>query len=135
MFKFCWDGFDGAFTKEEFEETVKKAHERRDADYVGAVRLGDLCFDFTLVELEPNEPFYLLYDLYIGGIDSGYGYKNGYPYDYFDGDCFKLGSLDMNYEDFKSMAEKELTDFIFKWKNTEYFFELIEKANEPLHIW
>ena len=135
MFKFCWDGFDGAFTEEEFVETVKKAHDKsykRLEDYAGAVRLGDLCFDFVLIELEPNEPLYLLYDLYVGGIDSGYGYKDGYPYDYFDGDCFKQGSLDMNYKDFKSMAEKELTNFILKWKNDEY---LIEKANEPLHIW
>lgn len=137
MYNFHWDGFDGAFDEKAYNESVKDAHEKHESalDYVGAVRVGDLCFDLTLIDLENDEPFYLQYDLYVGGIDSGYGYSgSAYPYDYFDGGCFGKNALELSYADFKIMAEKVLTDYINKNDNSETY-NLIQKANEPLNIW
>lgn len=141
MFKFCWEtdevaGLKWKFTEEDFDNCKRFAQDLDNADYyVGAVRVGDLCFDFVLRQLENHTPLWLCYDLYVGGIDDGYGYGlNNYPYSFDDGDCFATSIYDLSYEEFKSMAEKVLTDYINKNDNSETY-NLVQKANEPLHIW
>lgn len=127
MYQFDWRDFD----EKTYNDCVKSAHAKdiSTIDYVGAVHVGDLCFDLSLIDRTDTEPLYIQYDLYVGGVDSGYGYsESGYPYDYFDGGCFYNDVIDMPYADFQSMAEKELTEFI----DAEGFRA---KANEHLHIW
>lgn len=100
---------------------------------VGCCRIGDLCFDLVIRDyrIVKNKPrLYLTYDLYVGGIDSGYGYGNdGYPYDYADGEGWDMESIKAyDFDEFKNMAEDEFRAFI---KISGYE----DKANEPLHIW
>lgn len=104
-------------------------------DYVGAVRVGDLCFDLVLRLYDESEGLVLTYDLYVGGVDSGYGYgKNDYPYDYAEGDDFKDSCISMTYDDFKEMAEESFTRYI---ENCKWYaaVNLVDKANEELNIW
>lgn len=100
---------------------------------VGFCRIGDLCFDLVIRDyrLEADKPrLYLTYDLYVGGIDSGYGYgEDDYPYDYADGSGWGMESVKLySFDQFKIMAEDEFTGFI-KLSGYE------DKANEPLHVW
>lgn len=107
-------------------------------DYVGCVRVGNLCFDL-LIRFDDNNKSYLSYDLYVGGVDSGYGYSSRndkteeYPYDYADGGMFEDRMIWMTYEEFQKYAEYEFEKYI----NTHNYSEasLVDKANEPLNIW
>lgn len=125
----------------ESEKTIEKYLLERGDDednYVGAVRCGDLCFDFVDREVDRNK-YRLFADLYVGGEDTGYGYgKNDYPYDH-NGDCGCSWIYDMiagmSIEQFKEFAEKELERAIV-WYNNEHPDRcLLQKANEELKIW
>ena len=130
MYKFFW----GNFGKEAFNECKLKAKNLQNADvYIGAVHVGDLCFDFLLRQYEESAPLWLDYDLYVGGIDQGYGYgRSDYTYEYADGGGFGKEVLELSYEDFKNMAEKIMAEYIEKYDRS---YNLVQKANEPLHIW
>lgn len=100
---------------------------------VGNCRIGDLCFDLVIRDyrqVNNKSKLYLTYDLYVGGIDSGYGYgKDGYPYDYADGEGWSMEYIKAyTFDEFKNMAEDEFRAFI---RISGYE----DKANEPLHIW
>ena len=124
-------------------------------EYVGCVRVGELCFDILLqnVGYGEGEKLVMVYDLYVGGVDTGYGYSdtvraqkmyNGesyddteknptFPYDYAEGGSFEDSMISWNYDDFKKHAEAEFEKFIKTWKYPHA--SLLDKANEPLHIW
>ena len=118
-----------------------------DNEYVGCVRVGDLCFDL-LIRLNENVDQVLTYDLYVGGVDTGYGYSNpnkfntdiyreedNYPYDYVCGLDFPRTCTSMSYDYFKAYARAEFEHFI-KVEDERYKeASLIDKANEPLRIW
>ena len=129
--KFNWNGF----TEEDFANycaTIKN-EQMFDNDFVGCVTVGDLCFDFVVREYDDR--FVLDYDLYVGGIDDGYGYgKDNYPYIEAEGGSFADTIISMNYDEFVKQAEELFTDYIY---NSYYSakYNLVDKANEPLHIW
>lgn len=132
--KFNWDGF----TEEDFVDYCAKMENDQvcDGDFFGSVRVGDLCFD--LVARENSNDFVidaLDYDLYIGGIDDGYSYgKDNYPYTEGGGGSFEVAMIGYTYGTFVKIAEANFEDFIMNsYSSSEY--NLVEKANEPLHIW
>lgn len=116
-----------------------------ECDFIANVRCGELCFD--LVERETGDtdkPEYTLFaDLYVGGINTGYGYgKNDYPYDFMHdvGCTWSISNFEhMTITAFKQFIASELTACIHKEKtahgtnNCEH--NLLEKANMPLHEW
>lgn len=129
--KFNWDGF----TEEDFANycAIIENEKMFDNDFVGCIRIGDLCFD--LIIREYNDEFVLDYDLYVGGIDDGYGYgKENYPYTEGGGGSFEDSLISMRYNDFVKQAEEAFTDYIYN-SNYSAKYNLVDKANEPLHTW
>ena len=129
--KFNWNGF----TEEDFVDYCAKMENGQVYVYdcVGCVTVGDLCFD--LIVREYNDEFILDYDLYVGGVDDGYGYgKDNYPYTEAGGRNFEDSMISMSYDDFVKQAEEAFTDYIYN-SNYSTKYNLIEKANEPLHVW
>ncbi len=125
----------------EKQHTYKNDYESGSGDYIGSVRTGALCFDIL------NWGNHLWFDLYVGGVDTGYGYSTregykGYPYDFCDSASFKWDNdvSSIKFEDFK----KNLTEYIEKHIETvkEYVTDvkaipvnLLNKANEELSLW
>ena len=118
--KFNWS--IGSKEWEEFKAKVRNKEQYAD-DCIGLVRTGDLCFDLIVAEDE-NETaegckatlLTLEYNLYTGGIDTGYAYSKTetgeeYPYDYTEGGDFG-NVFDMSFEEFKKLAEKEMQEYI-----------------------
>ena len=64
------------FMKEEDYESFRvhqhdfDENDEMEGSYIGAVRSGDLCFDIY------NWGNHLWFDLYVGGVDTGYGYSD-----------------------------------------------------------
>lgn len=133
---FNWDGLP----KDDFVDYCARMENNliEDGAYVGCVRIGVLCFDLVVREYAHDKPreHALDYDLYIGGIDSGYGYTltNKYPYSYDGGGSFESLMIDLTYEQFKDNVERALTDFIMN-EGSEHNISLVEEANKPLKIW
>lgn len=133
-YKFDWSGF----TAEDFTDyCAKMENSMIPADeYVGCCRVGELCFDLVTRDLGGDE-LALTYDLYVGGIDTGYGYsrvEEGYPYTEADGDFLIDACISYAYEDFKSFSERVFTQYIEHSGYTESM-GLIAKAKAPLHNW
>ena len=129
--KFNWDGF----IEEDFANYCATIENEKmfDNDSVGCIRIGDLCFDLVLREY--NNEFVLDYDLYVGGVDDGYGYgKDNYPYTEGGGGTFEDSLISMSYDDFVKQAEEAFTDYIYH-SNYSAEYNLVDKANEPLHTW
>ena len=121
--KFNWKGF----TEEDFVNYCATIENNQmfDNDFVGRVTVGGLCFDFIV--REDNDELVLDYDLYIGGIDDGYGYgKDNYPYTEGGGGRFENSLIFMSYNDFVKQAEESLTDYIYN-SNYSTKYNLIEK--------
>lgn len=100
-------------------------------NFLGNCRTGELCIDIVLYDW--NELLWG-YDVYVGGINSGYGYssresKTPYPYDYADGGEFPVELFNCSFAEFKTKAEQIFTEYIERDET------LIAKANEPLHLW
>ena len=129
--KFDWTNF----TRVDFTDYCAKVENDMLAadEYVGCVRVGNLCFDL-LVRFDEDNKWWLSYDLYVGGVDTGYGYaESNYPYDYADGGNFEDTMISMTYEEFQKYAEEKFELFITMWPYEAA--SLVEKANEPLNIW
>lgn len=129
----------------EYEKYRKQQHEFEEGDgygeYIGSVRAGNICFDII------NWGNHLWFDLYVGGVDTGYGYsdRNGfenYPYDYADECSFSW------HEDVQNISleqfEKDLGEYIKEHIETLEGYvtdigaipvSLIDKANEELQLW
>lgn len=118
---FNWDGF----TEWHYNKYIKNFS--RYDDYIGAVRIGDICIDLLIYDDNT-----LSYDFYVAHEDTGYGYKSDvFPYDYADGG--KMGMpCDLSYEEFKDKAEKLFVEYITSYKGN---YSLVEHANRPLEIW
>jgi hypothetical protein len=146
--KFNWS--IGSKEWEEFKAKVRNKEQYAD-DCIGLVRTGDLCFDLIVTEDE-NETaegckatlLTLEYNLYTGGIDTGYAYSKTetgeeYPYDYTEGGDFG-NVFDMSFEEFKKLAEKEMQEYIIVNNHYYYYKEygyalLLCKADQPLNCW
>lgn len=150
-YKFDWSNF----TKENFVDYCAQMENGKlyADDYIGCVRVGELCFDLVLRLYEEdkngnwndNDNLTLTYDLYVGGVvgdwnPSGepYAYSRiepGYPYDYAEGGDFDDSCISMTYEDFVKLAEDSFAEYI---ETSRYYNApnlLREKAEAPLHIW
>lgn len=129
--KFNWNGF----TEEDFVDYCARMENDQvyDGDFIGCVTVGDLCFD--LIVRENGNELMLDYDLYVGGIDDGYGYgKDNYPYTEGGGGSFGESMISYTYDAFVKWAEFKFKDFImYSYMSSKY--NLVEKANEPLHVW
>ena len=132
--KFNWDNF----TAEDFVNycAMMENGMLKGDDYVGSVRVGALCFDL-LTRVYKDKQMYLDYDLYVGGVDTGYGYskENNYPYDYEGGSSFIDSCISMPYDEFKVYVEKELKVYLECEDKFYKHCSLIDKANEELTIW
>ncbi len=130
--KFNWDGF----TEVDFANYCAKVENNmfNNGEYcIGCVRVGDLCFDLLITRL--NRKLVLFYDLYIGGINDGYGYGfHAYPYTEGGGRYFEDTMISLTYDKFIESAERAFVDYIFNSNYAEKY-HLVEKANEPLHVW
>ena len=110
-------------------------------NYIGSARTGDICFDFVVrddrTDDDPNE-IYLNIDLYVGGIDSGYGYSDrnhetpNYPYDYREG-CggYLWEYLDHDLDELIELLEKEMTEYLNGIKDKDVRAAIAR----PLHYW
>lgn len=131
--KFSWN----EFTENDFINycTRMKNDMISDGDYIGCVRVGDLCFDLVVREYNIGKRM-LDYDLYVGGIDDGYSpIESDYPYSFDGGGTFENGIMvNLTYEEFKTIAEYAFEDFITN-EGSSHNVSLIEKASETLHVW
>lgn len=92
------------FGEDEFRKAVEGIEKQDDSeDFLGNLYIGDLCFDLVLRDHEGDTGVVLDADLYVGGVDTGYGYTrtNQLPYDERDGfvvmnksHFWKIGGLD-----------------------------------------
>lgn len=136
-YKFDWSNF----TSEDFVNycAMMENDQLYADDYVGCVRVGDLCFDLVL-RCYDDENLVLTYDLYVGGMDTGYGYSNrcnetpDYPYDFAEGGDWFSTCIYLSYEGFKLLAEESFKDYI-EHSGYTLTHSLIDRAKEPLHIW
>lgn len=123
MYKFNYD----EFPKEQFDKLISFIKDdTEDRTYFGAIRVGDLCFDIIFGDGCIDG------DLYIGGVDDGYGYSwkdKGYPYTFgFTGADVKFDEF-VTYEQYKALFEARAVKVIER--NPEW----TKKAKEELHIW
>lgn len=138
--KYDWSGF----TKENYDKMIKEANGetfwRVGRDYFGCVRVGELCFDIMLFFDDSDDHFQVDLDCYVANEDTGYGYKElddgtEMAYDEASGTAV---DLILDYDEFKSEAEKAIEGFI-EWadKNCRlgktYLFA--DKASKELLIW
>lgn len=136
-----WEIMNG-FSKKQYEDMIQdyNGNSLEPDDCIGQVRIGNLCFDIVTRQYDSLA---LDFDLYVGGVDTGYGYSalsKMYPYDYADGN--NLDSMEniknLSYEQFIKFAENIFTNFLqteeegYKKANN---VSLAEKAKEPLMIW
>lgn len=141
IYNYNWEIMNG-FSKKQYEDMIQDYNKNSLApdDCIGQVRIGNLCFD---VVTRQYDSLVLDFDLYVGGVDTGYGYSTlseEYPYDYADGS--NLDSMEnirtLSYEQFVKFAENIFTNFL---QTTEESYEkannvsLARKAKEPLMIW
>lgn len=130
---------------DEYRKNQQKCKEEGDdcleGEILGNVRVGNLCFDIL------NWQTHLWFDLYVGGVDTGYGYSvrkefEIYPYDFADSASFKWDEdvSQVSMEEF----EKELSEYIEAHIKTHEGYvtdigaipvSLIGKANEELKLW
>lgn len=123
--KFDWRNF----TEEDYYKYVNKriAGVIDCEDYIGSVFVGSISID--LVDFGEEE--FLAYDFYVAHEDTGYGYKNGIPYDYADGNTIDI-PYELSYDKFKVKMEKLFKEYIEAYKGS---YSLVEHANRPLEIW
>ena len=106
-------------------------------EYVGCARCGNLCFDIM------DWGNHLWFDLYVGGVDTGYGYGDDeYPYDYCDVASFKWDAdlTDTTDEVFESTVERYIEEHICAFGSyitdvKAITVSLIDKASERLREW
>ena len=133
---FNWDNF----TKEDFVDYCAKVENDQmyEDTYIGCVRVGELCFDLVTRKYSEEEGIVLTYDLYVGGVESGYGYsriEDGYPYDYAEGSDFDDTCISLSYEEFQLLAEASFTRYLGEGQVFYAQANLADKAAMPLHVW
>lgn len=120
--KIEWNFNNEAFTKA--KEGIINTN--ADEDCLGNLYIGHLCFDLKMMNYE-NETV-LDGDLYVGGIDSGYGETaEGKPYDLVDGIC-ALNKKDLEEINTLGQFKKHVLEKALEHINGNEM--LIQKANE-----
>ena len=151
MLKFNWD-----IDKKRWEEFAnaldRKAYDvaYMEGEYLGCCRVGNLCFDIRA--WHGGEWAGWGFELFCGGVDSGYGYSSReamatgkyknkhdvpdellYPYDEVDYGEFPAKFASYSLTEFQRKAEPIFEEFI---RTSNYDgADLLAKAEEPLHIW
>lgn len=130
--KVNWD----ELKKENYTNNKARLAEMVD-DYIGFIRIGEICVDVLIRDYGDNDlPEYAYsYDFYVANEDTGYGYKldmNNLPYDYADGTDLK--DLSLSYDEFVKKSEELITKFIEE-NDKVNGYSLVEKANKPLLVW
>lgn len=131
--------------EDDYNKYKKHQHEYGDydsvGDYIGSVRVGSLCFDII------NWGNHLWFDLYVGGVDTGYGYSDkkgyeNYPYDYADSCSFRWDEnvKEITLEEFQKELSEYIEEHIEKMEGyvtdvRAIAVSLINKANEDLQLW
>lgn len=150
-FSFDWTEFQPS-ALEEFRR-LASSDPQEDQVYLGCVRVGDLCFDLCVWYVNGDIDFG--FDLYVGGVDDGYGYssreamKTGkyaskqevpteeqYPYTHFAGAGFSNPQICWfaDYDKFVNYANNTFTEFIIE-EDQHTGLDLIGKARQPLRRW
>ena len=156
-YQFYW----GEFTPENYKDVLTYAQETllnndgsresvdyREPEFFGCVRAGEICVDLSVAF--PENEAWLYFDVYVGGVDSGYGYscrealatgkyankrdvpvEEMYPYDEADGGAIEI-FFGETYDSFKSRLEPTLTEY---FDNSRHAANLADKASQPLHKW
>lgn len=105
-------------------------YEMDDGYCIGSVFVGSLCFDLVSRRCDQGK-WHLDYDLYVGGVDDGYGYlSNGNAYSHDGGGSFDELMICMPYEEFQQYVEGVFTEFINNEGST-LGVSLKEKAKQP----
>lgn len=137
--EFKWDLIEPDFSMYKENQCTHDANSGN-KEYLGSVRIGNLCFDII------NYGNHLWFDLYVGGVDTGYGYgADKYPYDYCDAISFPW------YEDLTIMTDNEFKERVEKFiearlnSREEYLVDikdvkvisvnLLKKASEEPKEW
>lgn len=98
----------------------------------GNIICGDLCFDVVVRYFEEDKPCVCL-DCYVANEDTGYGYRNGMPYDYADG--IVIDDISIPYTQFQIRAENFIARFINDNDRSYGDYSLMEKANVEESSW
>lgn len=136
--KFKWNlQQEFARYKERQKEHIVDENIEGSGEYIGNVRFGNLCYDII------DWGDHLWFELFVGGVDTGYGYGvDDYPYDFCDLAGFKWS------DNLSEVSDEELT------RELEAYIEehinaidgyvtdvkaipvnLVDKANEELREW
>ncbi len=135
--KFKWNLLEGFAEYKRNQANYINGDEEGYGNYVGNVRFGNLCYD--IVEWGDH----LWFDLYVGGVDTGYGYGvDDYPYDWCDLAGFPWNDYLANTsdEDFKREVEEFIEEHINQFEGyitsiKAIPVDLVAKANEELREW
>ena len=120
------------FTKEDYKSMLNE-----NADYCGAVHIGDICIELvaengTLIDGIIGHEEYVMCNFYVAHEDTGYGYKdNGMPYDYADGFDIEM-PYNLSYDEFKTKVEDLSMEYIKTYNGS---YSLVEHANRQLELW
>ena len=121
------------FTEKDYKKYIADPFSA--SDYIGATHVGDISIDL----INYGQERILSYDFYVLHEDTGYGYKDGAPYDYADGGGIDTEPLlGLSYEEFKKKAEETFINYMNEYdrKNSyENGYSLIAHANKPLEMW
>ena len=122
-------------------------------EYLGCCRVGDLCFDIRA--WNGGEWSGWGFELFCGGVDTGYGYslveamethpeyankydvpdELAYPYDEVGYGEFLTKFEGYSLKEFQENAEPIFEEFIKENAKSYLLADLLAKANEPLHEW
>lgn len=142
-----WKEFTNALDRKAFDVAYMTG------EYLGCCRVGDLCFDVRA--WDGGEWSGWGFELFCGGVDTGYGYsaieaiethpeyankydvpdKLLYPYDEVGYGEFPAGFESYSLKEFQEKAEPILEEFIKEIAASYSEADLLAKANEPLHEW
>lgn len=148
---FVWDMNEKDWNK--FTNAVKRNDldlAYMEGEYLGCCRVGDLCFDIRA--WHGGEWAGWGFELFCGGVDSGYGYSSReamatgnyeskwdvpdellYPYDEVDYGEFPNGFASYSLTEFQRKAEEIFEQFIADCNYDTA--DLTAKANASLHVW
>lgn len=150
--KFNWV-CDDKSALEKWLNSVKHIDNHEADDCIVSLRCGALCYDLSEKHVYGSD--YLYADLYVGGVDTGYGYAKpdrkeldgtnkypardyDYPYDYCEEASmfWKVDDLKQNDADsLLEMIEHDLEEKIMNKDQVYEYCSLIDKTKEEMKIW
>ena len=150
--KFNWI-CDDKSALEKWINGIKSNHNQESDDFIVSLRCGALCYDLSEKHVYGND--YLYADLYVGGVDTGYGYAKpnrkkldgtskypargyDYPYDYCEEASMFWKVEDLKQYDTDSlleMIEYDLEEKIMDKDKAYEYCSLTDKARDKMKIW